>query len=145
MYSSQFIDIYMNNEQNVSLQLPDDACRGNLPVKPSTFESCNVQECPKWITREWSGVSIMLFPCFPSFYLTHNLLYFVLVIQPISPYNHNIALHLIKKKRKCGNRSPISVCSSFYYVCIILVRLCLNFKLLVTNTELTSSVECVLE
>ncbi|XP_031629322.1 protein madd-4 isoform X6 [Contarinia nasturtii] len=34
-------------------KLPDDACRDTS--KPPTFEPCNIQFCPKWITREWSG------------------------------------------------------------------------------------------
>ncbi|XP_031629319.1 protein madd-4 isoform X3 [Contarinia nasturtii] len=37
-------------------KLPDDACRDTS--KPPTFEPCNIQFCPKWITREWSGCSV---------------------------------------------------------------------------------------
>lgn len=39
----------------VKNKVPDEACRG---VIPKTAEACNVQECPKWATSEWSGVSI---------------------------------------------------------------------------------------
>lgn len=42
-------------------QLPDDACRDT--AKPPTFEPCNVLDCPKWITREWSGVSVLFCCC----------------------------------------------------------------------------------
>lgn len=36
-------------------QIPDDMCRSTKPV---TSEPCNIQDCPKWVAREWSGVSI---------------------------------------------------------------------------------------
>ncbi|XP_021700693.1 ADAMTS-like protein 1 isoform X1 [Aedes aegypti] len=36
-------------------KVPDEACRG---VRPKSQETCNVQECPKWVTGEWSGCSV---------------------------------------------------------------------------------------
>lgn len=51
--------------QHTIKQLPDDACRDT--AKPPTFEPCNVQDCPKWITREWSGVSVLFCYCYYFF------------------------------------------------------------------------------
>lgn len=47
-------------------QIPDDMCRSTKPV---TSEPCNIQDCPKWVAREWSGVSIykMYFFLFVSY------------------------------------------------------------------------------
>ncbi|XP_058819345.1 protein madd-4 isoform X1 [Topomyia yanbarensis] len=36
-------------------KVPDEACRG---VRPKSQEACNAQECPKWISGEWSGCSV---------------------------------------------------------------------------------------
>ncbi|XP_055594208.1 protein madd-4 isoform X2 [Uranotaenia lowii] len=36
-------------------KVPDEACRG---VRPKSQETCNVQECPKWVSGEWSGCSV---------------------------------------------------------------------------------------
>lgn len=36
-------------------RVPDEACKG---IPPLIEESCNRRECPKWVTAEWSGVSI---------------------------------------------------------------------------------------
>lgn len=35
-------------------RVPDEACRN---MRPKVQESCNLHECPKWVTSEWSGVS----------------------------------------------------------------------------------------
>lgn len=47
--------------KTLTLQIPDDSC--NRATKPASMETCNAQDCPKWIAGEWSGVSanILLF------------------------------------------------------------------------------------
>ncbi|XP_055302398.1 protein madd-4 isoform X5 [Sitodiplosis mosellana] len=45
--------VCIEESNSLKNKLPDDACRDT--AKPPTFEPCNVQDCPKWITREWSG------------------------------------------------------------------------------------------
>lgn len=45
--------------QWLSNQIPDDSCYRT--PKPDTTEPCNVQDCPKWIAGEWSGVSDVLY------------------------------------------------------------------------------------
>lgn len=50
-------------------QIPDDSC--SRATKPPSAEACNIQDCPKWIAGEWSGVSIifnMLYFCFSFFF-----------------------------------------------------------------------------
>ncbi|XP_055302393.1 protein madd-4 isoform X2 [Sitodiplosis mosellana] len=48
--------VCIEESNSLKNKLPDDACRDT--AKPPTFEPCNVQDCPKWITREWSGCSV---------------------------------------------------------------------------------------
>lgn len=36
-------------------RVPDEACRN---MRPKVQESCNSHDCPKWVTSEWSGVSL---------------------------------------------------------------------------------------
>lgn len=56
-------------------QIPDDACRS---TKPASMEACNAQDCPKWIAREWSGVSEDAL-----FFCIHSSFFFVVVVVAV--------------------------------------------------------------